>query len=154
VISRQCASELWASQPLPEKPKACAKPPKPPRLTLLELASDDEAPDDERPEESLLLKNPKRDDEWYPLDPPCDVQLVPFGCGTAGGAVVPADAGAAIAGEGGVGVQVWRGISTEAKPPTANVPISSSATCEERLRGGSAGGAGGCGRRLPNSLVG
>ena len=119
--------------------------PKPPRDTLLEAGSDDEEADDERPEASPLLKKLWPDDEACPLHHSRDVQLVPLGC---------AAAGAAIPGGGGVGAQLWRGISVEAAVPTATVPIRSSATCEERLGGGSAGGGGGSGLRLPNSLVG
>ena len=48
--------------------------------------------------------------------------------------------------------QFPRGISAKAPPPTASVPISSSATWPERFTGGAAGI--GAGLRLPNSFVG
>jgi hypothetical protein len=85
------------AQPRPEKPNARATEPKPPRLTLLELASDDTA-DDDRDDESP--NKPYRDEP--PPPPPYDLrveQAVPA-CGCAG---------AAIPGEGGS--QVVRGIS-------------------------------------------
>jgi hypothetical protein len=45
----------------PEKPNARAKEPKPPRITLLELESEEVA-DDERPDEVSLPKKLKPDD--------------------------------------------------------------------------------------------
>ena len=48
--------EAWGTQPRPEKPKAWASAPKPPRLTWPHSASDDEPPEDERLEESPPLK--------------------------------------------------------------------------------------------------
>jgi len=56
-------------QPPPEKcdANACANPPKPPRVTPPEPASD-EVPDDERFEEASLLKKLLRDPIWLPLD--------------------------------------------------------------------------------------
>jgi hypothetical protein len=46
------AGKPSARQLRPEKPKACASEPKPPRLTLLELDSDDGLLEEERLEES------------------------------------------------------------------------------------------------------
>ena len=53
--------------------KACANPPKPPRVTWLERESDVEVADDEWLEEESLLKKLLRDDDppeepWPPLD--------------------------------------------------------------------------------------
>jgi hypothetical protein len=87
-------------QPRPEKPNARAKEPKPPRVTLGELASE-EAADDERPDEGSPPKKPKRDDDRpYPLpDHPRGAQPVPP-CGIAGAAI-----------PGGTGWQFSLGIS-------------------------------------------
>ena len=99
-------------QLLPEKPKACANDPKPPRLTLLDPDSDDdEEADDEWPEESLLkkLKRDERPEPLLPPDQPREVQAVEFACGCVG-AGMPGEAGAAMPGEA-AGAQVCLPIS-------------------------------------------
>ena len=65
-VSRHRAAH---AQPPPEKcdANACAKPPKPPRVTPSEPASD-EVPDDERFDEASLLKKLLRDPIWLPMD--------------------------------------------------------------------------------------
>ena len=52
------SGKLWVSQLRPEKPKACAIAPKPPRLTLSDSDPDEEPDEDERLEESPPLKKP------------------------------------------------------------------------------------------------
>lgn len=86
-------------QPWPEKPKARANEPNPPRVTLLELESDDTT-DAERDDESP--KNPYRDERPPPPLPPDErrVEQAALVCGSAG---------AAICGE--AGSQVAPGIS-------------------------------------------
>ena len=91
-------SKLTKAQPCPEKPKACANEPKPPRVTPPEPLS--EEPADEEWLAESLLKKLERDDErepLLPLDELLPVQAV-SGC-----------AGAAMPGEGGL--QFCRGIS-------------------------------------------
>jgi hypothetical protein len=86
------------AQPRPEKPKARANEPNPPRVTLLEFESDevanDEADDDEP------LKKPYRE---RPPPPPAEELRVEHAVPVCG------RAGAAIPGE--VGSQLSRGIS-------------------------------------------
>src|ERR1700737_2089362 len=55
----RCLQPRNFRQPPPPKPKARAKEPKPPRVTLPELASEEVAVD-ERPDELLLSKKPRR----------------------------------------------------------------------------------------------
>ena len=133
-------------QPPPEKcaVKARANEPKPPRVTLpepeSEAVADDEAPACEPP----LLKK-LRDPPPPPLDVDPRGAQSPLACGS--GVPIPGDAI-----PDALGSQVPRGISAKAPPPTASVPISSSATWPERFTGGAAGI--GAGLRLPNSFVG
>lgn len=138
-IVRHCA--VWPRrQPRPEKPNALANEPNPPRVTPVEL--DSEPPDDERADEESPLKKLLRDHEPPDeLPPPPDED--PRGWHAApDGAAIP----------GWFGWQFSRGISAKAPPPSATVPINSSATWLERLTGSAAGI--GAGLRLPNSLTG
>jgi hypothetical protein len=108
--------------------KACANPPKPPRVTPLEPGST-EVTDDERLDEASPLKKLLRDDD--PPEPPrppleedpCGGHSAPD-CGN-DGAAIPAP----------FGTQVSPGNSAKALPPTASVLIRSSATCRERFTG-------------------
>jgi hypothetical protein len=77
----------------------------------------------ERPDEESLPKKPLRDH-----DPPWPPDEEPPG----GHAAL---AGAPEATPGGFAAQFWPGISAKAPPPTAKLPISSSATWFERLTG-------------------
>ena len=101
--------------------KARANEPKPPRVTLPEPESEAVA-DDEEPAAAPPLKKLLRD---HPLPPP--PPRAPL-------AVDPRDAQSALAcgSDGAIpgepGSQVPRGISAKAPPPTARVPIISSAT--------------------------
>jgi len=95
-----------AVYPRPEKPNACAKPPKPPRVTPLEPESeelaDDECPDEESPPKKL---NPDEPREPPPPDEPRDDEQGVVVCGTAGAAIP----GGGVWGD--AGPQPSRGIS-------------------------------------------
>ena len=147
-LTGSCGANTGCPQLPPEKcaAKACANPPKPPRVTPLEPGST-EVPDDERLDEASPLKKLLRDDDppepprLPPEEDPCGGHSAPD-CGN-DGAAIPAPFGSQFA----------PGISANAPPPTANVPIKRSATCPERLTG-RATGVGTAGLRLPNSRLG
>ena len=88
------------NHPRPEKPKARASEPKPPRVTVLELASDEVAPAD--PVDDELPKKLYRDERPPPPPPPEELRVEHA-------ALVCGSAGAAIVGE--AGSQLSRGIS-------------------------------------------
>jgi hypothetical protein len=129
-LTGSCGANTGCPQPPPEKcaAKACANPPKPPRVTPLEPGSA-EVPDDERLDEASPLKKLLWDDD--PTEPPRPpLEEDPRGghsapdCGN-DGAAIPAPFGS----------QVSPGNSAKALPPTARVLIRSSATCRERFTG-------------------
>jgi hypothetical protein len=107
---------------LPEKPNARAKEPNPPRVTPPES---DAAPDGERLDElsppKKLLRDDHPPDQWPRGKYPRDVHST-LGCRSD---AIP----------GWLGPQLALGISAYAPPPTAKVPISSSATWLERFTG-------------------
>ena len=86
------------NHPRPEKPKARASEPKPPRVTLLELESDEVAPAD--PPDDELPKKLYRDERPPPPPEELRVEHPGLACGSAGAAIV-----------GEAGSQLSRGIS-------------------------------------------
>jgi hypothetical protein len=140
-FTSSCGAEPPA-QPPPEKcaVNARANEPKPPRVASPDPDSE-AAPDGERPESPL--KKLLRDHD--PPDPPWLLDVDPRGGHSAPGFVSAAIPGRSVA-------QFSRGISAKALPPTAKLPISSSATWLERFAGAAVGIA--TGRRLPNSGLG
>jgi hypothetical protein len=128
-LTGSCGATTGCPQPPPEKcaAKACANPPKPPRVTPLEPGSA-EVPDDERLDEASPKKLLRDDDPPEPPRPPLEED--PRGehsapdCGN-DGAAIPAPFGS----------HVSPGNSANALPPTASVLIRRSATCRERFTG-------------------